>query len=79
MVCATSDAHHLTKEDKIYRDIIIAQRFNGKLHPLNKRGVTAPDMHFYTTKEMLDAFSFLGSEKAKEIVVTNPNIIASKC
>jgi len=79
MVCATSDAHHLTREDKIYREIIIAQRFNGKLHPLNKRGVKVPDMHFYTTKEMLDAFSFLGEEKAKEIVVTNPNIIASKC
>ena len=79
MVCATSDAHHLTREDKIYRDIIIAQRFNGKLHPLNKRGITVPDMHFYTTKEMLDAFSFLGEDKAKEIVITNPNIIASKC
>ncbi len=79
MVCATSDAHHLRREDKIYRDIIIAQRFNGKLHPLNKRGIDVPDMHFYTTDEMLEAFSFLGAEKAKEIVVTNPNIIASKC
>ncbi len=79
MVCATGDVHHLTKDDKIYRDIIIAQRFNGKLHPLNKRGITVPDMHFYTTKEMLDAFSFLGSEKAKEIVVTNTNKIASMC
>ena len=79
MVCATSDAHHLTREDKIYRDIIVAQRFNGKLHPLNKRGIDVPDMHFYTTKEMLEAFSFLGSEKAKEIVVTNPGKIADKC
>ncbi len=79
LVCATSDAHHLTREDKIYRDIIINQRFNGKLHPLNRSGIVVPDMHFYTTKEMLDAFSFLGEEKAKEIVVTNPNIIASKC
>ena len=78
-VCATSDAHHLTREDKIYRDIIINQRFNGKLHPLNRRGITVPDMHFYTTREMLDAFSFLGEEKAKEIVVTNPNEIAKKC
>ena len=79
MVCATSDAHHLTREDKIYRDIIINQRFNGKLHPLNRSGVRVPDRHFYTTKEMLEAFSFLDAEKAKEIVVTNPNIIASKC
>ena len=79
MVCATSDAHHLRREDKIYRDIIIAQRFNGKLHPLNRRGITVPDMHFYTTDEMLQAFSFLGEEKAKEIVITNPNKIADKC
>ena len=79
MVCATSDAHHLTREDKIFRDIIIDQRTNGKIHPLNKRGINIPDMHFYTTREMLDAFSFLGEEKAHEIVVKNPNIIASKC
>jgi len=79
MVCATSDAHHLTREDKIYREIIANQRFNGKLHPLNKRGITIPDMHFYTTREMLDAFSFLGEEKAKEIVITNPNKISDKC
>lgn len=79
MVCATSDAHHLTREDKIYRDIIIDQRTNGKLHPLNRSGITIPDMHFYTTTEMLEAFSFLGSDKAKEIVVTNPNKIAEKC
>jgi len=79
MVCATSDAHHLTREDKIYRDIIAAQRFNGKLHPLNRRGINIPDMHFYTTKEMLSAFSFLEEEKAKEIVITNPNKIADMC
>ncbi len=79
LVCATGDVHHLQREDKIIREIIVNQRFNGKLHPLNRSGVDVPDMHFYTTKEMLDAFSFLGEDVAKEIVVTNPNIIASKC
>ena len=79
MVCATSDAHHLTREDKIYREIIIDQRFNGKIHPLNRSGINVPDMHFYTTREMLDAFSFLGEEKAKEIVITNPNKVADMC
>lgn len=78
-VCATSDAHHLTRDDKIYREIIINQKFNGKLHPLNKRGVKVPDMHFYTTNEMLEAFKFLGEDKAKEIVIKNPNEIAKKC
>ena len=79
LVCATGDVHHLRRDDKIYRDIIVTQKSNGKLHPLNRRGITVPDMHFYTTREMLDAFSFLGEEKAKEIVVTNPNKIAEKC
>ncbi len=75
-VVATSDAHHLTKEDKIYREIIINQKFNGRLHPLNRKGMTVPDMHLLTTREMLDEFSFLDEETAKEIVITNPNKIA---
>lgn len=76
IVVATSDAHYLTPKDKIYRDIIIAQKTGGKLHPLNKRGVEQPDMHIRTTKEMLEEFAFLGSEEAYEIVVTNSNKIA---
>lgn len=76
IVVATSDAHYLTPKDKIYRDIIIAQKSNGKLHPLNKRGVNQPDMHIRTTKEMLDEFAFLGNDLAYEIVVTNSNKIA---
>ena len=76
IVVATSDAHYLTKKDKIYREIIIAQKSNGKLHPLNKRGIEQPDMHIRTTKEMLEEFAFLGSDLAYEIVVKNTNIIA---
>ncbi len=76
LVVATSDAHYLTKKDKIYRDIIIAQKSNGKLHPLNKRGIEQPDMHIRTTEEMLEEFAFLGSDLAYEIVVENTNKIA---
>lgn len=75
-VCATSDAHHLTKEDKIYREIIVNQKFNGRLHPLNKKGMKVPDMHLLTTEEMLEQFSFLDATKQKEIVIDNPNKIA---
>lgn len=77
-VCATSDAHHLTKDDKIYREIIVNQKFNGRLHPLNRKGITVPDMHLLTTREMLDEFSFLTEEDQKEIVITNPNKIANR-
>ena len=77
-VVATGDVHHLTKEDKIYREIIVHQKFNGKLHPLNRKGLEIPDMSFKTTKEMLEEFSFLTDEDAYEIVVTNPNKIADQ-
>lgn len=38
-----------------------------------------PEVHFRTTDEMLTAFSFLGTDLAKEIVVENTNKIADIC
>ena len=73
---ATGDVHNLTKDDKIYREIIVNQKFNGKLHPLNRRGMEIPNMYLKTTAEMLEDFSFLDSEEAYEIVVENTNKIA---
>ncbi len=76
---ATGDAHYANPEDKIIRDIYIeAQGVGGKFHPLKIRGgnFDAPNQHFRSTTEMLDAFEFLGKEKAYEIVVTNTNKIA---
>ena len=79
LVVATGDVHNLTKEDLIYRKIIVNQRFNGKLHPLNRNGIEVPNMYLRTTNEMLDEFEFIGEEKAKEIVITNTNKIADMC
>lgn len=76
LVVASGDVHNLRPDDLIYRKVIIHQKTNGKLHPLNRKDIEIPNMYFMTTKEMLDAFSFLGDELAKEIVVTNPNAIA---
>lgn len=79
MVVATGDVHYANPEDKISRDIYIAAKaVGGKFHPLHLRdsSLPNPDQHYRTTKEMLDAFSFLGPEKAKEIVVTNSNRVA---
>lgn len=71
-VVATGNVHYLNETDKIYRKILINSQ--GGANPLNRHQL--PDVHFRTTNEMLDAFSFLGPEKAKEIVVTNTNKIA---
>ncbi len=71
-VVATGNVHYLDPEDKIYRKILIASQ--GGANPLNRQKL--PDVHFRTTDEMLEAFSFLGKEKAEEIVITNPNKIA---
>ena len=77
-VVATGDVHHLYRDDKIYREIIVNQKVpGGGRHPLNRKDIKSiPSMHFRTTKEMLDDFAFLGEEKAKEIVITNTNKIA---
>ena len=71
LVVATGDVHNLTSEDRIYREIIVRQKANGKLHPLNRQGIDVPNMRFMTTQEMLDAFSFLDKDLAYEIVVEN--------
>src|SRR5699024_5129060 len=78
IVVATGDVHHLDSDDKIYREIIVNQKVpGGGRHPLNKKGITSiPSMHFRTTREMLDDFSFIDKDTAYEIVVTNTNMIA---
>ncbi|MBC1603679.1 PolC-type DNA polymerase III [Listeria rocourtiae] len=71
-VVATGNVHYLNPNDKIYRKILIHSQ--GGANPLNR--ATLPDVHFRSTDEMLAEFAFLGEEKAKEIVVTNSNLIA---
>lgn len=78
IIVATGDVHHLRKEDKIYREIIINQNVPGRgRHPLirNSKGGQIPSQHFRTTSEMLENFAFLGKDKAKEIVIENTNKI----
>ncbi len=69
-VVATCDVHFLDPEDEIYRRIIM--KGNG----FSDADDQAP-LYLHTTDEMLAEFSYLGSDKAKEIVITNPNKIAS--
>ncbi len=81
IIVATGDVHHIKREDKIYREIIVNQKVpGGGRHPLARGGITnIPSNHFRTTDEMLEDFDFLGKEKAYEIVVENTNKIADMC
>lgn len=81
IIVATGDVHHLKREDKIYREIIVNQKVpGGGRHPLAKSDIKEiPSNHFRTTDEMLNDFNFLDPELAHEIVIDNPNKIADKC
>ena len=70
-VCATCDVHFLDPEDEIYRRIIM------KGQGFDDADDQAP-LYLHTTDEMLEEFGYLGRDKAMEVVVTNPNMIADQ-
>lgn len=68
-VVATSDAHFVDPEDEIYRQILQAGM---KFKDADK----ISGLYMKTTEEMLEEFSYLGSETALEVVVNAPVRIA---
>ena len=68
-VVATCDVHFLDPENEVYRRIIMA----GK--GFSDADDQAP-LYLRTTDEMLEEFEYLGSAKAREVVIDNPNMIA---
>ncbi len=70
-VAATGDVHFMDPENAVFRAILQAgQGF--------KDCDEQPPLYFKTTKEMLEEFSYLGRDKAHEVVIDVPQRIAGK-
>lgn len=68
-VVADSDTYYLEESEDVLRRIVL----NGKPGRPDPRASRSQKFYFKTTEEMLDEFSYLGQDKAYEVVVTNTN------
>lgn len=69
-VVATTDAHYMEQEEAVYRNILMA----GMGFKDAEDG--GEGLYFRTTEEMLQEFSYLGSDLAHQVVIDDPNRVA---
>ncbi len=70
-VAATGDVHFLDPQDAVFRAILMAGMGFADADQ-------QPPLYLKTTREMLDEFSYLGEEKARELVIGVPAMIADR-
>ena len=72
LTVATCDVHFLEPDDAIYRSILLHSQGY-------KDSMRMTPLYLRTTEEMLEEFAYLGEDRAREVVITNPNMIADRC
>jgi DNA polymerase-3 subunit alpha (Gram-positive type) len=70
-VVATCDVHFLDPEDEIYRHVLLG----GQGY---KDADESVPLYLKTTDEMLEEFSYLGEDKAHEVVIENTNLVCDQ-
>ncbi len=70
-VCATGDVHYCKPEEQV----LWLKMREAKGFDINDYH---PPLHFRTTEEMLEAFSYLEEGKAYEIMIKNPTMITEQ-
>ena len=73
LVTASSNVHYLDENEDIIRSILLYG--SGTVYSPRQYNVNN-GFYFRTTNEMLEEFSYLGKDEAKEVVITNTNKIA---
>lgn len=74
IVTASSNVHYLNKDEALLRSILLFG--SGTVYRESQYKIDN-GFYFRTTNEMLEEFSYMGEDIAKEIVVKNTQIIAS--
>lgn len=78
---AVSNVHFLRKENAISYEVVLetaGEKYIERGNGTTGNGTELSNLFFHTTEEMLSAFSYLGEDRAYELVVENSNLLAEQ-